>query len=141
MPSQPDDRYVDSMSESYDVAAVRHFQDAQKLSAVGRYDNAGHLIGFAAECAIKYVMNVVEPEDENCRKHLPDLAGIARRRFSGRNPRQVPMLTLLTQAQGGFFHNWQVSYRYSDDGHVTNEQYSAWEKLAKRAISAAHLKA
>jgi hypothetical protein len=39
--------------ENYEDAAVRHYDDAKALRDSGRGDNAGHLIGFAAECAIK----------------------------------------------------------------------------------------
>ena len=42
------------MPEDYASAAIRHFKDATALQSSGRLDNAGHLVGFAAECAIKH---------------------------------------------------------------------------------------
>ncbi|HIE9582139.1 TPA: hypothetical protein ACXRY6_000091 [Klebsiella variicola subsp. variicola] len=40
--------------ENYREAAIRHLNDSEKLLESNSVDNAGHLIGFAAECAIKY---------------------------------------------------------------------------------------
>lgn len=44
----------DGSPEDFRAAAVRHYEDARALKYAGRLDNAGHLIGFAAECAIKH---------------------------------------------------------------------------------------
>jgi hypothetical protein len=42
-----------NLQNDYESAAVRHIRDATALQAIGRFDNAGHLVGFAAESAIK----------------------------------------------------------------------------------------
>jgi hypothetical protein len=47
--------------ERYDSAAIRHFEDAGLLKDSGKLDNAGYLIGFAAECAIKYHISSLNP--------------------------------------------------------------------------------
>lgn len=39
--------------DDYASAAHRHMTDAQLLYNIGRLDNAVHLAGFAAECAVK----------------------------------------------------------------------------------------
>lgn len=44
----------DGSPEDYQAAAIRHYLDASALRMAGRLDNAGHLIGFSAECAIKH---------------------------------------------------------------------------------------
>jgi hypothetical protein len=49
------------VAEDYQSAALRHFEDATTLRISGRYDNAGHLIGFAAECAIKHRIMSLRP--------------------------------------------------------------------------------
>ena len=46
--------------ESYEHAAMRHFADAEDLAARRRLDNAGHLIGLAAECAVKHAVRRTE---------------------------------------------------------------------------------
>lgn len=42
-----------TMADDFGQAAERHRRDAKKLAEHGRYQNAGHLIGFAAECLVK----------------------------------------------------------------------------------------
>lgn len=44
--------------EFFYASALRHYKDAQILRAQGRYDNAVHLYGFAAECALKSLIAV-----------------------------------------------------------------------------------
>ena len=42
--------------ECYRDAALRHFVDARSLAAVERWDSAGHVMGFAAECSIEHAV-------------------------------------------------------------------------------------
>src|SRR6187551_2097941 len=101
------------MVEKYDSAAVRHYADATLLKEAGRLDNAGHLIGFAAECAIKYqVFTVCGGRPEYV--HLPKLLSIARRALNGRNT-SSGMLALLNQ---DIFDNWSVVHRYHATGLI-----------------------
>lgn len=44
--------------EFFYASALRHYKDAQILKEQGRYDNAVHLYGFAAECALKNLIAV-----------------------------------------------------------------------------------
>ena len=66
------------MTQDYESAAVRHFEDAQTLWASGRVDNAGHLIGFAAECAIKHRISSLRPAAKSPQGHFPEILIAAR---------------------------------------------------------------
>ena len=53
---------ADGLMESFEHAARRHFADAEDLADRQRLlDNAGHLIGPAAECAVKHAVRHVTP--------------------------------------------------------------------------------
>ena len=129
------------MNETYDEAAIRHFADAETLAGAQRYDNAGHLIGFAAECAIKHAFALIEPSDASPRLHLPDLANAIRKRIKSKSPREVPLRNLLEKTRrGGFFHDWRVAARYGASGHVDLPTYRTWKLLAERTLGAAGLR-
>src|SRR6266705_1571116 len=44
------------MPEAYTEAAARHWTDSDLLKRTGRTANADHLVGLAAECALKSAM-------------------------------------------------------------------------------------
>jgi hypothetical protein len=126
------------MPESYDEAALRHYNDAEHLAKSQRFDNAGHLVGFAAECAIKYAFEVIEQE-ASPRLHLPELVNVVLKRIHGRSCRQSPLRDLLVKTRYGFFHTWRVNARYYNDGYVDSKTYQSWKDLAMRSIGAAKL--
>jgi len=128
------------MNEKYDQAALRHYADAERLASAQRYDNAGHLIGFAAECAIKHAFAMTESADASPRLHLPDLANAVLKRIKSKSPREVPLRDLLAKSRTGFFHDWRVSARYGATGHVDLPTYRRWESLAMRTLGAAGLR-
>lgn len=128
------------MTETYDQAALRHYTDAKHLAAIKRFDNAGHLIGFSAECAIKYAFAMTEPDDDLPRVHLPDLANAALKRVKDRNPRKNALRNLLMATRDGFLHDWRVAGRYDVDGCIDKLTYRRWESLARRALAAAGLR-
>jgi hypothetical protein len=119
---------------------MRHYRDAEALADDGRYDNAGHLIGFAAECALKHHFNVTTTESSP-RMHLPELASTMRKRFSARNPRQAVMRRLLDGFGAAFFSDWDVAHRYEADGVVSTELYHSWRVVTRRVLGAAGLRA
>lgn len=129
-----------ALPEQYRDAALRHYTDAQRLAESGAWDNAGHLIGFAAECALKHAFSLEEPSDDSPRVHLPDLAGALRKRISGRDPKYPGLWPLLTQNSGGYFADWAVSQRYDETGKVSKEKYEKWCVMATRTISAAKIR-
>lgn len=128
------------MTEDYRQAALRHYRDADFLAGDERYDNAGHLIGFAAECAIKSVFFTDVSVTNELKFHLPHLAHIALKKISSRNPSQDPLRNLLKATSSGFFDDWQVSSRYRADGHVCRDTYAKWKGLAERALGAAKIR-
>ena len=128
------------MRENYGAAAIRHYTDAERLAACDRLDNAGHLIGFAAECAVKYALDRAEPSGTSPRVHFPDLANAALKQIRSRQRREYPLRNLLESTRSGFFNDWQVGARYQTDGHVNVETYRKWKSLAERALCAANLR-
>jgi hypothetical protein len=128
------------MMESYGAAAIRHYVDAETLAASDRLDNAGHLIGFAAECAVKCALNEAEPSATSPNIHFPDLANAALKRLISRRGREYPLRNLLESSRSGFFNDWQIAARYKADGHVNAETYKKWKSLAERTLCAANLR-
>jgi len=122
--------------ERYDQAAVRHFADARHLARESRYDGAGHLIGFAAECAIKHAVSKIRPNADAPHRHLPELVEAAKKALHGSRHRNV--LELFRRAD--FFGGWTVEGRYHGDGSISKGQYAIWEAHAQRALAAAGLR-
>lgn len=124
------------MTEKYDEASVRHFEDAERLAAAPahRYDNAGHLIGFAAECAIKHAVASLGHGTEKL--HIPLLIGNAKKHLTGL--RSKAMLDVVSHQD--FFSKWSVNRRYDADGTTSPELYATWRVSASRALGAAGLR-
>jgi len=95
----------DGSAEDYKSAAARHYLDACTLKAGGQYDNAGHLIGFAAECAIKHQMAKVSQPAANL--HLPELLASARRQLGSRVGYTSMYDVLKTETLAG----WAIDHR------------------------------
>lgn len=126
----------DGTPEDYQAAALRHYQDAQGLNDIARYDNAGHLIGFAAECAIKYRIYTL-PIGETCpEQHLPHLLPAARKRLGERSGYSA-MYNLL---KPDIFADWAVDFRYSPDGKIKKDNLIEWLSVTKRLFAAANIK-
>jgi HEPN domain-containing protein len=74
------------LPRDYKQAALRHYMDAESLAAVGRYDDAGHLIGLAAECALKHgIQGFTIPQNKAIEGHLPSVKYTIRTILNGRN--------------------------------------------------------
>ena len=124
------------MADKYSEAAVRHFQDSDFLAKDSRWDTAGHLIGFAAECAVKHRLETLRPRASAPRGHFPDLINIAKAHLSGRRDTSLhAILKIRTLMQG-----WDVNDRYAADSSIGKPQYDLWRNHALRLISAAGLK-
>ena len=124
------------MSEFYNQAALRHFDDAEALAKNGQYDGAGHLIGFATECAVKHAIKALRPTSEAPFLHLPDLIEKAKRLLSGRKTH--PMFTLLEKPN--YMSGWKIDHRYGCDGTVSKELYTQWRTDASRSLGAAQIR-
>jgi hypothetical protein len=81
------------LAEAYAIAAVRHFEDAERLAQRNRFGGAGHLIGFAAECAIKHAVEGLRPQNRAPHLHFPELIEKAKKLLNGRKKHSV--FTLL----------------------------------------------
>lgn len=119
--------------DQYKDAAIRHYSDATFLRTAGRLDNAGHLIGFSAECAIKHAIETVSSSADKPRGHLPDFLGVARKHLNSRSP----MYVLL---QSNLLSGWRVDRRYHASGETTANELDAWTSHARRLLGAAGIK-
>ena len=126
----------DGSPEDYRAAAIRHYQDASMLRDAGQLDNAGHLIGFSAECAIKYRIGSLGSGARSPVQHLPDILDAARKRL-GERANYVGMFNLV---KSGIFADWAVDHRYSPTGKATSEQVAAWFRITKRLLAAASIR-
>jgi hypothetical protein len=126
----------DGSPEDYQAAAIRHYQDASALRDAGRLDNAGHLIGFSAECAIKYRIDSLGSNDRSPTQHLPEMLVAARKRL-GERSNYVSMFELL---KSGIFADWCVDHRYSPTGKATSQQVAAWFQITQRLLAAANIR-
>lgn len=126
----------DGSPEDFQAAAVRHFQDASILRDAGQLDNAGHLIGFSAECAIKYRIDSLGSGASSPAQHLPDILVAARKRL-GERVNYTSMFTLL---KSNIFADWAVDHRYSVTGKVTQGQFDAWFQVTQRLLAAANIR-
>lgn len=124
------------MSENYGEASIRHYVDAEALAHGGRYDGAGHLIGFSAECAIKFHIETIKPEQDAPHGHFPSLIEIAKRHIQQR--RQSTMHQILKNPD--LLKDWDVSHRYSETGSTSQQVYDVWRGQAAHIMFAAGLK-
>lgn len=126
----------DGSPENYQEAAVRHYRDATALKETGCLDNAGHLIGFAAECAIKHKISALSANDSSPPLHLPDILPAARKRLGER----VGYSAMFNLLKGDVFSDWAVDHRYSRTGKVTEAQIESWIGITQRLLGAANIR-
>ena len=112
------------MLDDYKDAAVRHFNDALSLLELERFDNAGHLMGFSAECAIKSTLS------GEVRVHLPELLASARKRLHSRTTNAELLGILRTKA----FDTWRVDRRYHLTGKTTPAELDSWVKTTQHLL-------
>lgn len=125
------------MAENFESAALRHYEDATVLQSSGRPDNAGHLIGFAAECAIKHRIVSLRPSKDSPKVHLPDLLVAARKHFGARSKYSISMFNLL---KPDIFAGWNVNRRYDETGSTNEVELAEWFDVTKRLFATAGLK-
>ena len=100
-------------------------------------DNAGQLIGLAAECAVKYAVRHVAPNPP--RIHFPELTAQIRK-IGGRHPVVSQIRRALSPpALGSIFDDWSIAIRYCADGHVGDAQYRRWKVATGQIMSAARI--
>ena len=128
------------MPSDYESAALRHYRDAEQLAGFARYDNAGHLIGFAAECALKKAgQGYLKGPKRDIDGHLPGaLKATIRRELQGRN--MTGQLLALVLPTSRILYDWDVNSRYGCDGSVTEEQYRRWLADTRKVFAAARIR-
>ena len=131
-------RAMPAVAERYEDAALRHFNDARFLATDCRWDDAGHLIGFAAECSVKHIVQT-QTKKPVPHYHFPDLTQRIRT-LGGRNALNNVRKALSRYGQPTAFDDWDVAMRYAATGSVTCSQYSAWQQAAGRVMAAARIK-
>jgi hypothetical protein len=119
--------------ENYKDSALRHYDDAQVLRSANKLDNAGHLIGFSAECAIKHAISTFNSNTEKPKGHFPDFVGVAKKHVDKRSA----MFGLL---QGDLLDGWRVERRYHSSGATTPAEVDSWFQHTRRLIGAAGIK-
>ncbi|NDL63763.1 hypothetical protein [Acerihabitans arboris] len=110
-------------------------KDAKNLKASDSLDNAGYLIGFAAECAIKYKISTLGGGIDNPKVHFPQLIEAARKRLNSRS--EIGMLMILDSK---ILNGWDVNRRYHASGNTTSEEVDLWIKETTRLMGASGIK-
>ena len=116
------------MADSFPDAARRHWSDAKQLAANDRFQNAGHLLGFAAECLAKEALQsssiIKDTPDAKQWSHFPRLAD--RIRTDGRSRAMIPLLPIITNP--AFLDGWQAECRYEANITRTDaeKRFHAW---------------
>ena len=124
------------MAENYESAALRHFDDADTLRANGRMDNAGHLVGFAAECAIKHQICSLQGRVHCPLLHFPEIL-IPARKLQGPRSGYTEMYKVL---KGDIFKSWSVHRRYHETGNTDLSDLTQWFADTRRLFATAGLK-
>ncbi len=126
------------MPERYDLAAMRHFNDAVTLEEHERLANADQLFGFAAECGIKSAL--VASSNQNLaakhREHVDRLWGLAS--LQSFSPRFRSLIVVLRALEQPFF-DWSTDHRYLADDVVSAEMLARHRKAAKRVLASVGL--
>jgi hypothetical protein len=125
-----------NMTEEFGEAALRHLTDSEMLADGERWGGAGHLIGFAAECAIKHRIKTVLPKQDTPQGHFPDIIDIAKRHLTGRH--HVTLLNVLKLPN--LMQGWMVSLRYASNEAVQRDEYVLWQEHTVRLLHAAGLR-
>ena len=115
-----------TVTDHFREAAGRHRHDARYLATEKRYQNAGHLLGFAAECLTKGILESVGikiDKHSGFRAHFPELA--VKVRLNGRT-RVMSLLTPILNDR--FLRDWRANCRYEGDLSVDDAKarYGAW---------------
>lgn len=123
--------------ENYKEAALRHLKDSESLYAQKAYDNAGHLIGFAAECAIKHKIELSGDKGDNPKAHFPAIIMAAKKRLTGR--KNISISQILS-SKIPILNGWDVNARYYNTGTVSKELVAKWIGETKRLFATADIR-
>jgi len=130
------------MTQGYYDSAMRHRADAAHLAGGERFQNAGHLIGLAAECLVKSLLEqagvVVAPRTRFWR-HFPDL-GRRVVEIDGKSS-LMRLLAPIVAKGDDFLRGWEVEDRYASTLSITDgrPRYESWEQDVATLFEAAGL--
>lgn len=127
--------------ENYADAAIRHWKDANLLEDNNAVENADQLLGLAAECAIKSVLEKFPSFINDGRlgvfykQHINVLWGrVNHQSYHRAYPRLAAFLKTSND-----FDDWDVEQRSFSSGHLTNEKLLIHKDAAKRILGASNL--
>jgi len=132
-------RWLSRTMPDFKNAAKKHFKDAELLFGKERFDNADHLFGVSAECAIKALLihfgvgtDRHTGDIHGYRQHVNELWPRASLYFSGRTGARFA--SYFSQPSRPF-DNWRVKDRYEAEGAIRRETVDNHRKEAKRINS------
>ena len=115
------------MVDCFPDAARRHRLDAKHLAADRRFQNAGHLLGFAAECLAKEILagaGITLNKSSGLREHFPQLGNQI---WMIGHTRVMALLTPIVR-DPTFLDGWTAECRYEADiFHADAEiRFNSW---------------
>ena len=115
------------MADSFPDSARRHRSDARSLAADNRFQNAGHLLGFAAECLAKEILlaaGITIDKTSGFRTHFPALG--EKIRIDGRT--RVMALLAPVVSSATFLSGWEADGRYEQNlsNLVAEARFASW---------------
>jgi len=115
------------LGEDFGASAQRHRRDAHFLAANDRFQNAGHLVGLAAECAAKHALDragIAIDHKSGFRTHFPRLR--TRIMISGQTRHMALLLPIIGPSQ--YLSGWNIDQRYEPPcaDHDTKQRYELW---------------
>lgn len=117
-------------------AANRHLDAADVLCAgrPPRRGVAGYLYGLAAELAVKAMVEQLPGlrSDAIFYAHFPELRTLLRDALKGRSAR--PLSSFVHD--DAFMNSWDIRMRYADGRQIRDDWVEAWQRQARRAVSA-----
>lgn len=122
------------MTENYQEAAYRMFEDAETLTKNGRLGTPDHLYGLAAECALKAVLVAVgvmsipmtQQQRVIYKVHADQIWCEYSTAISGR--------TALSVNPTNPFSGWNVSHRYESDATFDSARLRVHRDGAREAM-------
>ncbi|QVL47243.1 MAG: SAM-dependent methyltransferase [Thiocapsa sp.] len=125
------------MTTDFKDAAHRHWEDAELLGSRGRWPNADHLYGFAAECALKAVMvglgMQLGPDGKPPKPHAVHIHQLWDQFLTFANgKRQAGYAAMLQQSNP--FSTWHESQRYWDSTGIGSADANAHRAGASQTL-------
>ncbi|RJX31123.1 MAG: hypothetical protein C4531_07950 [Desulfurivibrio sp.] len=120
---------------------MRHWKDAELLEKDNRLENADHLYGFAAECAIKNVLVRLPSFSRNGKleKSYKEHVNVLWGRVNYQNlQKSYPHLSALLKSPNPFA-DWDVNQRYAANDGISKTALELHKISAKRLLGIINL--